>query len=578
MLLLVVSCTAPSDEAAPSDLAIAPAAAGAVVDAESLRGKLIFGYQGWFGCPDDGSGRGWVHWNRSDAPRGDTVTFDAWPDLSEYDDASLCASELHYADGSVAPLYSAWAPETTLLHFDWMRTYGIDGVLLQRFNVELYDPTSLAWRDQIATNVKAAAEASGRVYAIEYDISGGHEDTIADDVIADWKHMVDDLGITESDRYLHHDGRPLVAVWGFGFSDRPGSAGDAMRVIDFFHNAPEERYRATLVGGVPGDWRTLRGASKTDSTWSTVYRSWDIVSPWSVGAYVDDAGIDAFRDDYLEPDLAECAAEGIEYMPTVWPGFSWANLFPGQPLNQIPRRGGDHYWRQVYNAVSAGSPMVFNAMFDEVDEGTAMFKIGATRGDAPTDGTFLTLDADGESLPNDWYLRLGGAATRMVNGSLAPTRTIPISPGDPPPAPPEEEPPPDEGTPPEEEPPPDEEDPPAEEPTATWNETLVASAYRGILGREPDEGGYATYVDALDGGLSTLELAHALWDSEEFAQYRAPLGSAALAADLYRGILDREADPEGLAATIDAIDRGAGAERAADMLESDEARALFAGG
>jgi hypothetical protein len=50
--------------------------------------------------------------------------------------------------------------------------------------------------------------------------------------------------------------------------------------------------------------------------------------------------------------------------------------------------------------------MLCVAMFDEVDEGTAMFKIAPSLRDAPTEAPFVTLDVDGEALPSDWYLRL----------------------------------------------------------------------------------------------------------------------------------------------------------------------------
>ena len=56
------------------------------------------------------------------------------------------------------------------------------------------------------------------------------------------------------------------------------------------------------------------------------------------------------------------------------------------------------------------------AMFDEVNEGTAVFKLAAKRQDAPAQGFWLTLDADGEALPSDWYLKLSGEITKLFHG------------------------------------------------------------------------------------------------------------------------------------------------------------------
>jgi hypothetical protein len=114
-------------------------------------------------------------------------------------------------------------------------------------------------------------------------------------------------------------------------------------------------------------------------------------------------------------------------MPVVFPGFSWHNL-RGAARNQIPRRGGDFYWRQVANAVGAGATMLKTAMFDEVDEGTAMFKLAPTSAQLPTGAALVPLDADGRALPSDFYLRLGGAATAMLRGEAAFTATVPITP------------------------------------------------------------------------------------------------------------------------------------------------------
>jgi hypothetical protein len=58
--------------------------------------------------------------------------------------------------------------------------------------------------------------------------------------------------------------------------------------------------------------------------------------------------------------------------------------------------------------------MLYGAMFDEVDEGTAMFKVAASPRDAPSDVPLVTLDEDGEHLPSDWYLRLAREAQKAL--------------------------------------------------------------------------------------------------------------------------------------------------------------------
>ena len=39
-----------------------------------------------------------------------------------------------------------------------------------------------------------------------------------------------------------------------------------------------------------------------------------------------------------------------------------------------------------------------------------------TRARLPTQGTFIALDADGEQLPSDWYLRVTGEIGQMLRG------------------------------------------------------------------------------------------------------------------------------------------------------------------
>jgi hypothetical protein len=57
------------------------------------------------------------------------------------------------------------------------------------------------------------------------------------------------------------------------------------------------------------------------------------------------------------------------------------------------------------NAQKSGASIIKIVMFDEVNEGTAILKAAPSRADAPAQGYWLTLDADGDMLPNDWYLR-----------------------------------------------------------------------------------------------------------------------------------------------------------------------------
>jgi hypothetical protein len=138
----------------------------------------------------------------------------------------------------------------------------------------------------------------------------------------------------------------------------------------------------------------------------------DVVQPWTVGRYRTVEQVDEWRKSAIEPDLAELKKNGQMYLPVIFPGFSWANLNRDAPKNAIPRLGGEFLWRQAYDARAAGATALKIAMFDEVNEATAMFKTAARRSDAPEQGFWLTLDADGLELPSDWYLRLAGEITR----------------------------------------------------------------------------------------------------------------------------------------------------------------------
>ena len=69
--------------------------------------------------------------------------------------------------------------------------------------------------------------------------------------------------------------------------------------------------------------------------------------------------------------------------------------------------------------------MLYGAMFDEVDESTAMFKVAAAPRDAPGEVRVVTLDVDGEPLPSDWYLRLAREAQKQLGEVRARRRSRP---------------------------------------------------------------------------------------------------------------------------------------------------------
>jgi hypothetical protein len=393
------------------------------VDASTMTGKLLMGYQGWFNCPGDGSASSaWIHWFRSQNPVDTNATVDMWPDISELDADELFTTSMTYPSGAPAKLYSAYNAKTVLRHFKWMRDHQLDGVFLQRFSGGVSDASTFSRMNKVANNVRAGADAYRRVFAMMYDISGHPTNTLVSALTNDWLYLVNTLQITNSSRYLRHNGKPVVAIWGFGFSGRQDTPQQAQQVINFFKSAG-----LTVMGGLPTYWRTLNNDAQSDPAWAAVFRSFDIISPWAVGRYGDIAGADNFRQNLIVPDKAEATANGREYLPVIFPGFSWHNL-TGDPLNAIPRNGGTFYWRQAYNAKLAGCTMIYGAMFDEVDEGTAMFKLAPTANEIPAQGSWVPLDIDGIALPSDWYLRLANEASKMLRGDISLQSTIPIVP------------------------------------------------------------------------------------------------------------------------------------------------------
>jgi hypothetical protein len=368
-----------------------------------LRGKVLVGYQGW-------SGNAWSHWSKG-APTPETMSIDLYPDTSELNPASRCLLPGVVIQGKSAYVFSSFPKDTVEKHFEWMHEYQIDGALLQRFINSIHSQQMEG--DAVLKNVRSSAENNGRVFAIEYDLSGAHPETALKQLQDDWQYLTNDLKITSSRAYLRDHGKPIVAIWALGLA-----------IVNWFKNTAH----AVVVGGVPAGWRTQSADSSANPGWKDVYDALDIVQPWTVGRYRTLHDVDQWKETHLIPDITRTRERGQEYMPVIFPGFSWHNLKRDSQENQIPRIGGKFLWRQAYNAKTAGASFVKIAMFDEVNEGTAIFKAAATRQDAPEPGYWLTLDADGDKLPNDWYLKLATEISEMFRGTRPATADMPIQP------------------------------------------------------------------------------------------------------------------------------------------------------
>lgn len=381
------------------------------VDKTTLDGKLMFGYQGWFGAVGDGSQRDkFNHWGPLGTGSGgqSELSVDMWFDDSEYGLDEIYKTGYYYPDGRNAGAFSSYNKKTVNRHMKWLRDYGLDGVFLQRFLTDVQDPVSKEFRDKVLVNVMEGCERYGRAFVMMYD--GLDFANSTEKLKEDWKHLIDDLKMTESSAYLHHRGRPLVSLWGYAYDKQYMTTEQLEDLIDFFHNNPEEKYRATIKIGCNHKWIELAG-------WKEVLKDVDVISPWSVGRYNDKSSYVSHANTYVSSALEWCDNNNVDFMPVSWPGFSWYNLHDG-PKNQIPRRGGQYFWEQINGNLARGAKSLYIAMFDEVDEATAMFKLAENAQQSPDKGYWLDLDDDGTALPSDWYLRCATLATKTLQGKI----------------------------------------------------------------------------------------------------------------------------------------------------------------
>ena len=258
-----------------------------------------------------------------------------------------------------------------------------------------------------------AAKKHGRAISVMYDLSGSTSEDISI-VESDWNEIVSLFKLydnVEHPTYLRHNGKPLMSIWGVGFDDnRKYSISDVDWLVSRL-KGPQNR--VSIMLGVPYYWRTLGKDTENSADLHPLIKRVDIIMPWAVGRY----NHGSYSQNNVTQDVKWAEANDIDYVPLVFPGFTWGNLRKDPSLyNQIPREKGDFLWKQIAGAKAGGAKSLYVAMFDEVDEGTAIYKV-KKENEVPLNGEsgmkFVGIE---EELETDYYLWLTGQGANWFHG------------------------------------------------------------------------------------------------------------------------------------------------------------------
>lgn len=372
----------------------------------TYEGLVMAGYQGWFNATDDGLQRGWRHLGGYDGFRPGSCNIDIWPEVSEY--TKTYETNFRFANGSVSRVFSSADRSTIDTHFRWMKEYGINGVFMQRFVTEIKNKSGLRHFNNVLTNAFSAANRYNRAICVMYDLSGMKAGD-AQIVLADIDSLSKEYDLKKRQKaptYLFENKKPLVSIWGVGFNDgRKYGLDDVALIVEGL----KKRGFGVMIG-VPTHWRKLCNDAVSDAKLHKVIKQCDVLLPWFVGRYNEET-YPSYKK-LIAADLEWCKMNKIKYAPLIYPGFSWKNM-KGSNTIQIARNRGSFFWKQIHGALTVGCKMLYIAMFDELDEGTAIFKAAT---EVPVgDSRFVAIDKD---LGSDYYLWLAGKAAYMLRNNI----------------------------------------------------------------------------------------------------------------------------------------------------------------
>lgn len=111
---------------------------------------------------------------------------------------------------------------------------------------------------------------------------------------------------------MHHEGKPVIEVWGFGIVNEV-TADDGVAIVTALKNAGwyvilgvQQAWHAELVENEPGRF-------------GPVYRLADMIQPWTVGAYdinnVSDSLIHFFCSGTFRREFSFLGQESVQMLP-----------------------------------------------------------------------------------------------------------------------------------------------------------------------------------------------------------------------------------------------------------------------
>jgi hypothetical protein len=247
-----------------------------------------------------------------------------------------------------------------------------------------------------------------------YDITGTEANGLPEKIRKDWEYIEGKFKLSQNPSYARETGKPVVGLWGFGFGHNKADPLHLVQAASYFRSL-----NYYLILGVPYGWRD--GGVKQGYNVNHFLDNANMIQPWSVGSYRNSQELrSAANVQRSIKDKELCIQHNVDYQRVIWPGFAWSNWNGGE-RNAIPRKGGQ-FMRDQFSFSMDVEPTfssLFIAMFDEFDEGTAIAKAARDKSMIPVNQYFLTLDADGQSLASDHYLKLAGELTNIYHEHAA---------------------------------------------------------------------------------------------------------------------------------------------------------------